>query len=184
MFGVDMIASFYFLYLCFADASYKYSVDAWLGGGSKKLSIRGHIAWRLMQFQLCVIYGFAGLEKLKGVRWWDGSAMWDVFQISNMQRFDLSFVVHFPLVLAAAVYVVLFWEIYFPILIWLPRFRPYMLFFGFLMHVGIYVFMNLPSFAFMMISLYILFLTREEIECGLNWLRARIKMNNVGALKQ
>jgi hypothetical protein len=74
----------------------------------------------------------------------------------------VSFVAHTPLILAANVYVVLFWEIYFPILV--PKLRPLMLAFGLVMHLGIFLFMNLPSFGFMMISLYILFLKKDEIE--------------------
>ena len=164
IFGVDMIGSFFLLYLCFADAGARYSVDAKLGWGPKRQSVRGHIAWRLMQVQLCVVYAFSGLEKCKGVRWWNGSALWDVLTMGNMQRWDLSFVAHAPILLAAAVYIVLFWEIYFPVLVWVPKLRRPMLLFGLLMHLGIYVFLNLPTFGFMMISLYVLFLTRAEVE--------------------
>jgi hypothetical protein len=165
MFGVDMIATFFLLYLCFAKTNSFYSIDAW----RKKIihpkqSAISHIALRLMQLQLCIVYGYSGLEKMKGTRWWDGSALWDVLSIGNMQRWDLSFVSHFPILLAANVYIVLLWEIYFPVLIWQKKFRIPMLVFGFFMHIGIFLFMNLPSFAFMMISLYILFLKENEIE--------------------
>lgn len=164
MFGVDMISTFFFLYLCFADANARWSLDAWLGRAASRQSLRGHLAFRLMQIQLCVVYGFSGLEKLKGTRWWDGSALWDVLSMGNLQRFDLSFVAHVPLALASVVYVVLFFEVYFPVLVWLKNFRLPMLAFGLAMHLGIFVFMNLPSFAFMMISLYVLFLTPAEVE--------------------
>jgi hypothetical protein len=172
MFGVDMIATFFLLYLCFANTNAYYSVDAWRKRGAKQQSWHSHIALRLMQIQLCVVYGYSGLEKMKGTRWWDGSAVWDVLSIGNMQRWDLSFVAHFPILLAANVYIVLLWEIYFPALIWQKRFRLPVLAFGFLMHIGIYLFMNLPSFAFMMISLYALFLKKEEIETGLRFLQS------------
>lgn len=164
MFGVDMIATFYFLYLCFANSGAQFSLDKKIGWSNPKQSPLSHISWRLMQVQLCVIYGFSGLEKLKGTRWWDGSAIWDVLSMGNMQRWDLSFVAHAPVLLAANVYVVLFWEIYFPILVWVPKLRPLVLAFGVLMHLGIFLFMNLPSFGFLMISLYILFLNKAEIE--------------------
>jgi hypothetical protein len=176
MFGVDMIGTFFLLYLCFANTNARYSIDAWLGRGARKQSALSHIAWRLMQLQVCVVYGYSGLEKMKGTRWWDGSALWDVLSIGNMQRFDLSFVAHVPFLLAASVYVVLIWEIYFPALIWLRRFRLPMLAFGVFMHIGIYLFMNLPSFGFMMMALYLLFLRKEEVEAGvraLSWRKAR-----------
>ena len=129
-----------------------------------------------MQIQICVIYGFSGMEKLKGTRWWDGSAIWDVLSIGNMQRWDLSFVAHFPILLSTAVYVVLLFEIYFPVLVWLRRWRLPMLVFGVQMHIGIYVFMNLPSLGFMMISLYALFLTKEEVEAGIRVCGERLRL--------
>jgi hypothetical protein len=170
MFGVDMIATFFLLYLCFADSNARWSIDAWRGKGAKRQSALSHIAWRLMQIQVCVVYGFSGLEKMKGTRWWDGSAIWDVMSIGNMQRFDLSFVAHMPLLLAASVYIVLIWEVYFPALIWQRKMRLPILAFGLIMHLGIYVFMNLPSFGFMMITLYLLFLKKSEIEGGMRGL--------------
>jgi hypothetical protein len=167
IFGVDMIGTFFLLYLCFANSNAKYSLDAKLGRAAKEQSPLSHIAWRLMQLQVCVVYGFSGLEKCKGTRWWDGSALWDILSMGNLQRWDMSFVAHLPILLSAAVYVVLFWEIYFPVLVWVPRLRLPLLLFGVFMHIGIFLFMNLPGFGFMMISLYLLFLKREEIEWGM-----------------
>ncbi|MGE3261351.1 MAG: HTTM domain-containing protein [Bacteriovoracia bacterium] len=166
IFGVDMIGTFFLLYLCFANSNARYSIDAWLGRGSKRQSAASHIAWRLMQLQVCVVYGFSGLEKCKGTRWWDGSALWDILSMGNLQRWDMSFMAHAPVLLATGVYVVLFWEIYVPILVWVPRLRLPMLLFGTFMHLGIFLFMNLPGFGFMMISLYLLFLKQNEIESG------------------
>lgn len=163
MFGVDMIGTFYMLYMCFANSNAYFSLDSKIRPAAKIQTEASHIALRLMQIQLCVVYGYAGLEKLKGVRWWDGSALWDVLSMGNMQRWDLSFVSHAPIALATGVYVVLFWEIYFPILIWVKKLRNPMLLFGVGMHVGIFLFMNLPSFGAMMISLYILFLDPEDL---------------------
>jgi len=164
MFGADMIGTFFLFYLCFSNSGAHYSIDRLIKRFNSRQTGLGHIAFRLMQIQLCVVYGYAGLEKMKGTRWWDGSAMWDVLSMGTLQRWDLSFVSHFPMLLAASVYVVLIFEIYFPVLIWLKKFRLPMLLFGLQMHVGIFLFMNLPGFGFMMIALYILFLKEQEVE--------------------
>jgi hypothetical protein len=172
-FGVDTIGTFFFLYCCFAQAGARYSVDAWLRPAARRSqTLIGHVAWRLMQLQVCIIYGYSGLDKLKGTRWWDGSAFWDVLSAGGLQRFDMSFVAHAPIVIATVVYVVLIWEVYFPVLVWLPRVRLPMLAFGVAMHLGIFVFMNLPSFGFLMIANYVLFLREGEIHAGLSWLRS------------
>jgi hypothetical protein len=176
MFGVDMIATFFLLYLCFANSNARFSLDSWRGRGAIRQSGLSHLAFRLMQVQLCVIYAFSGWEKLKGTRWWDGSAIWDVLSIGNMQRWDLSFVAHFPILLSTAVYVVLLFEIYFPVLVWLRRWRLPLLAFGVQMHIGIFVFMNLPSFGFMMISLYALFLNPEEVNAGVRFFQQRLRL--------
>jgi hypothetical protein len=73
--------------------------------------------------------------------------------------------------------VVLFWEIYFPVLVWQPKVRKPMLFFGVLLHIGIFLFMNLPSFGFMMISLYVLFLKKAELLRAGERLKALIPIN-------
>ncbi|MCO5141832.1 MAG: HTTM domain-containing protein [Oligoflexia bacterium] len=164
MFGVDMISTFFLLYLCFAQTNAYYSIDKKISKVRKDHNSISHIAYRLMQIQLCVVYAYSGLEKLKGTRWWDGSAVWDVLTIGNMQRWDLSFVSSFPMLLAVSVYIVLLWEIYFPVLIWISKWRLPMLIFGVFMHLGIWLFMNLPTFGFMMISYYVLFLEKTEIE--------------------
>lgn len=173
LFGVDTIGTFFFLYLCFADSGARYSLDVRLGRAKTGHSLTSHIAWRLMQIQVCVVYAYSGFEKLKGVRWWDGSALWDVLSIGNMQRWDLSVVAHFPILLAGSVYLLLLWEIYFSALIWVPRLRLPMLAFGVVLHIGIFLFMNLPSFGFMMIAMYSLFLKEEEIQKGLSRLTRR-----------
>lgn len=171
MFGVDMIGTYYFLYLCLANTNARYSIDSWRGRGAREQSGLSHIALRLMQLQVCVVYAYSGLEKMKGTSWWSGAAIWDTLSIGNMQRFDLSFVVHVPVLLAAMAYVVLLFEIYFPVLIWQKRFRLPLLAFGTFLHIGIYIFINLPTFGFMMMALYLLFLKKEEVEAGVRGLR-------------
>jgi hypothetical protein len=170
LFGVDTIGTFFFLYLCFADSGARLSLDARRGRAVRDHGPTSHVAWRLMQIQVCVIYAYSGFEKLKGIRWWDGSALWDVLSIGNMQRWDLSFVAHFPILLAGAVYLLLLWEIYFAALIWVPRLRVPVLAFGVFLHVGIVLFMNLPSFGLLMIATYVLFLKEREVQRGLSLL--------------
>lgn len=163
MFGCDMIGTFYFLYMCFAKTNREFSLDARLGFFQGRQRWIQHIAFRLMQIQICVVYWYAGLEKLKGVRWWDGSALWDVLSISDMIRWDMSFVAHLPFLLAIGSYSVILWEMFFPFMVWRPVVRLPYLTYGVLMHIGIIVFLNLPGFGLLMMSTYVLFLKKKEI---------------------
>ena len=175
-FGADTISTFYLLYLCFANSGGRYSLDSKLGWNNPKQGWLSHIAFRLMQLQLCVIYAYSGLEKMKGSLWWDGTAMWHVSAMSHFQRWDMSFVAHFPFLLSLMVYTVLAWEIYFPALVWLPKWRLPMLAFGALMHLNIVVFLGLPSFGLMMISIYVLFLKKNEVNYILNFFHKKFRL--------
>ena len=179
MFGVDMIGGFFLFYLCFTQNNAFYSIDNLLFKRKASQHISGPVSflfYRLMQIQLCVVYAYSGLEKLKGTRWWSGAALWDVHSMGNMQRWDLSFMAHFPFLFAAGSYVVLFWEIYFPVLVWNKKLKNPLLFFGFIMHVGIFLFMNLPSFGAMMIAIYVLFLGEKDIQWGIQKAKNLIRL--------
>jgi hypothetical protein len=175
MFGTDMVGTFFFLYLCFASTNHYYSLDKYLGIFTKRSLPLTHVFYRLMQIQLCIVYWYAGLEKLKGVRWWDGSALWDVFSISDMTRFDLSFVAHVPFLLSIGAYSVILWEMFFPFLVWRPRIRLAYLLYGLMLHLGIILFLNLPGFGLMMLAIYTLFLTPKEataiLTAPMRWLK-------------
>jgi len=177
VFGVDTISIIYFFYLIFSRAGEKYSIDSIL---FKSLLAKssgfvyewkrtiGFLAYRLMQIELCIIYTYSGLHKLRGYSWWDGSAFWKVMTMSNFQRWDLSIVTHAPFILAIMAYSVILWEIYFSVLICSRKIRYYVLFYGAMMHVGIIVFMNLPTFGLMMMGIYFLFIDGDDIQL---WVR-------------
>jgi hypothetical protein len=148
-YGVDMISMFFLFYLFFADTRTK---------GSPLASM----ACRLIQIQVCIIYGYSGLDKVKGPMWWSGEALWGVVSNVQIARWDFSVLSHFPLALVLATFATMIWEIYFPALVWVRPVRNWVLGFGVLLHVGIAVTVNIPFFGLLMILSYICFLTEEE----------------------
>lgn len=153
IFGVDMIATFFLLSLCLADPqsapiAARKGLRDWLGS----------MGFRLAQIQLCVIYAYSGMEKLRGIQWWKGEAIWTVMANAQLARWDFSWIVHFPILIVIATYMTLLWEVYFPVLVWIGKFRYPMLFLGILLHVGIGLVINIPFFAALMIAPYLLFL--------------------------
>lgn len=154
-YGLDTISTFYLLYLCFAD--YRTTRTR-----QDIRSILGSTAFRLSQIQLCVIYGYSGLHKLRGIYWWKGEGIWSVLANFQMARYDFSWTAHFPLILTVASFVSLFWEIYFPVLIWIRPIRYPLLVFGVLFHLGIAVSINIPFFGLLMIVIYALFLDAQH----------------------
>lgn len=155
-YGVDMIATFFLFYLCLA--------------GSRSSALLS-MACRLVQLQVCIIYGYAGLDKVKGPLWWSGEALWGVVSNVQIARWDFSWLSHFPLLLVLATFTTLMWEIYFPAIVWIRPIRKFVLAFGVLLHVCIAVTVNIPFFALLMILSYITFLDEGEARALGRWLR-------------
>lgn len=148
-FGVETISAFFLFYLVLA------SVPAPRRAWGRAL---GSVGFRLIQLQLCIIYLFSGLDKARGVTWWRGDALWQVFSNPQMTSMDFGFLSHFPFLLSVATIGTLFWEIYFAALIWLRWARYPMLLLGVGLHLGIAFALTIPSFGFLMIFSYAVFL--------------------------
>lgn len=113
---------------------------------------------RLIQIQLCAIYAYGGAEKLRGITWWRGDAIWNTLANGQLVTSDYSFVVHLPWLIAGMTFTTLLWEIYFPVIVWVKKLRPWVLAFGILLHVGIGWTMNIVFFSLLMMWGYIMFL--------------------------
>lgn len=157
VYGVDLIFTFYLFFICLASDR----VTPEMSGPRVWFSSLG---FRFAQIQLCIIYAFSGWEKLKGPVWWNGEALWSVIANPQMARFEFGWMVHLPLVLVFVAYLTLFWEIYFPVLIWIPRLRVPTLLVGLWFHLSIVLMMKLAFFGFLMIGIYVLFLTDHEVQ--------------------
>ncbi len=162
-YGVDLISTYYLFYLCFADyrplgqMDQKESMDA--------RRIVGSMSYRLCQIQVCLIYVFAGLDKIKGPAWWRGDALWLIFASSQRATLDLTWTSHFPAALAFMTYLTLFWEVYFPVLVWFkPAGRWISIGLGVFIHIGIAVTMGLFTFSSLMVSMYLLFIGEENVD--------------------
>lgn len=170
-YGADTLSTFFFLYFCLADFRRKDAATA-----VDFRSILGSVAFRLCQIQICIVYFYSGLHKFKGAYWWRGEAIWGVLANSQLARFDFSWAAHFPLFFVLGTYATLLFEIYFPALIWLRPARKPLLFFGFMMHLGIGIAMNIAIFATLMIFTYSLFLDRDAA-ARLNRVLERAKLS-------
>jgi predicted DCC family thiol-disulfide oxidoreductase YuxK len=114
--------------------------------------VAANLGLRLIQLHLCLIYGMAGLAKLRGDAWWDGSAAWGVVAAGEFRRFDLTALASWELFLNAVTHAGLALELLYPALIWVPRLRPLILALVLGMHVGIDTFLGLTEFALAMVA--------------------------------
>ena len=171
VFGADVIASFWLFYLIFAKSHKQvkwvhYFLHRRTGLISDRI-VKGDwlntMAIRFIQIQLCVIYMFSGLEKLKGQSWWEGTAIWEALSFYDFAVVDFSFLLSWPLLSAGLTVFTILFEIYFPVLVWYPRLRKISLLAGLVLHVGIAVCLNIYFFSFIMLSSYLLFIPSESL---------------------
>lgn len=155
-YGVDSLTSVILIPLVISPIGYRWSVDAWIARRSNRPPLPvGDTEWRamwgcacirLIRIQMCVIYLFAGLRKLRGSTWWNGDAVW--FALSNYQfNAPLDFFANHYGIIPLLTHGTLVIELSYPFLIWNPAFRPLLLACALSIHLGIGLFMQMWLFA-------------------------------------
>lgn len=149
MYGADLVATFWFFYLIFIQHSHYFTIRRqvpFLKDKTPRPDVFSNIGIRLIQIQLCIIYAYTGLEKLKGITWWEGTAVWYVLENDNIVPYNLSFFQHVPGLVAIMTFSTLIFEIYFPMAIWLKPLKRVWLFLGVCLHGLSAIFMGLVFF--------------------------------------
>jgi hypothetical protein len=133
-----------------------WSLDAWIRRrrGRPKPPPRGSWALRMAQFQVCLVMLMAGLHKLEGATWRDGTAIYYVFQLD-----DWSFHGPIPRFVRESMLLsrVFSWatvglEVAAPILIWWKETRRAVLVALLLFHLSLEYSMNLFLFQWIMLA--------------------------------
>ncbi|MCC6507695.1 MAG: HTTM domain-containing protein [Pirellulaceae bacterium] len=193
LFGLDQVVMMLSMYLMLCPCGAVYSLDAWLaqrrpdqrkhdqhdmrGSPADKSpstdvgqldSVAITISSRLLQLHLCIIYMFGGLSKMRGDLWWEGSAMWWSIVNYEYQSLNITWLGLSPLIIATITHVTLFWETFYPALIWSRLTRPLTLAMAVLVHGGIAVALGMPTFGLMMIVANMVFISPSTMQ---SWLQ-------------
>lgn len=157
--GMDTVLAMLTFYLMMAPAGAALSLDALrkYGSGRRPLSWEATVGVRLIQIHTSVIYLCAGLAKLQGARWWDGTAVWSVMMMQEFAPYDLSWLgylgdVPCMVISNIGVLLTLVMEISFCFLIWNAKVRPILLLMALVMHAGIGMFMGMGTFGAVMLT--------------------------------
>lgn len=150
-YGTDSLTSVLLWIFCLAPIGNRFSLDSWIakrhGSQSRHGSlIPGSTALRMIQLQLCIIYLFAGVAKLRGNLWWEGNGVWGALTNYHFSA-PLEFFVHYYWILIFANYGTLALEVSYAFLIW-GRLRPLLLLSTVGMHLGIGLLMQMHLFGF------------------------------------
>ncbi len=185
LFGLDQINCFLTLYLAIGPCGDRYSVDAWRrdrGAGrarsavhwSPAQTVMANFSTRLIQVHLCVVYLFAGLGKLQGPAWWDGTAIWGALASYDYQTLDLTFLAAFPWFVNAVTLMALAWECSYAFMIWPRLTRPLWILMAVAVHLGIGICMGMLTFGIIMVIANIAFVEPETVRGCVGKLTGRL----------
>jgi len=157
LFGLDQINGLLALYLMLGPSGAAYSLDQLIRRRHNQLyrsvspSIRANVAIRLIQVHMCVIYLFAGMGKLAGESWWDGTALWGALANYEYQSIDVTWLAEWPLTINVMTHLTLFWELSYCVLVWHRLTRPMVLVLAIPLHLGIAICMGMITFGLIML---------------------------------
>jgi hypothetical protein len=188
MFGLDQMNVMLTLYLTVGGSGAALSLDRLRAVhrgamGRPTPSVLANIAIRLIQIHMCVIYFFAGTSKLMGPAWWNGQAMWLAFSNLEYQSMNMTWLAWHPKLVNLATHVTILWEVFFCVLIWLPRIRPLVLAGAVMTHTGIGLCLGMWTFGLVMLIGNMAFLPPEGIRKLVDSLKARRKATPSAALR-
>ncbi len=186
LFGMDTMMNILLFYLMLSPSGAALSVDRWLARRRKGLSaasllldrpeplVSANLGLHLMQVHFCFIYLAAGLSKLMGGSWWNGTALWGT--LANYEFTPMRYAYYADLMrwlcqrrwlweiaMTLGTFYTLALEIGFPFLIWRPRFRGVMIMGSVLLHTGIAVSMGLIGFGLFMLTLVMAFIPARAV---------------------
>jgi hypothetical protein len=183
LFGFDQMNATWILYLAVCGASGQaLSLDRFLAcrfaRRTKGLSVQGHGArkeWarpartvsanlgiRLLQIHLAIVYGSAGVSKLMGAEWWNGTALEMILLTPEFRRLDPIWFLEHPSLLQLGTHAGIALEISYPVLIWVRPLRPLVLGAVLLMHLGIDQMLGLTEFSLAMLAANVAFLPAKS----------------------
>lgn len=150
--GVDTMVTVFLFYLSFCEV--------WK---DKDYDLLTRTMVKMSSIHLCIIYFYTGVEKFKGVSWWEGSSLWTVLNNPQMAIFNFEWTVHFPWALALLAHITVLFELLFGILVWNPRTRLLILGVGVFFHIGIGISLDLWAFSAVMMSQYLFFINKADL---------------------
>ncbi|HLN32250.1 MAG TPA: hypothetical protein VK395_31265 [Gemmataceae bacterium] len=197
LFGMDTMMNIALLYLMIGPSGAALSLDRLIARYRWKRchpglpalpvepSVSANFAIRLMQVHFCFIYMGAGLSKLLGGVWWNGTALWGT--VANYEFTPIRFAYYaeplrwlcqhrwlWEIVMTTGVVYTLALEISFPFLVWQRKFRGLMVAGSVLLHTVIAFSMGLIGFGLFMMVLVMSFIPAEALHELLNGFGRRI----------
>jgi hypothetical protein len=164
-------------FLVFAPAGAALSLDRliriWRGKEGVAVQPRRPWAQRMIQFELALLY-FAGFcSKIEGGSWVQGTALYYVYHLDELQRFTIPSWFFRPMMLKLGTWFALVLEFSLGVLIWIKELRYPLLALGLLFHLSLEYSLNIPMFQWDVLSAYVLFIDGADLARVWNWIKHR-----------
>jgi len=190
--GGDNLIQIVLIYALFADLGRMYALDAgagWRGAAAgpalRRVRELLHMAAVLaVGLQLCLVYGTAGLAKVPGALWQNGTALYYIVRAGEFAwaGYGAPLLQHGGLV-TLLTYGTLAFQLSFPFLFWLhPTTRRLALLGGICFHLGVGAVLGLTTFAAFLISIELMLIPDRDYAAVSGWCRRRYgQLRVVGA---
>jgi hypothetical protein len=183
VYGADLFANFWLLYLCFINHNRHLNVLHLFCRNKRAISVPdissdmvSSAFTRLIQIQLTVCYAYTGIEKLKGLQWWEGTAVWYTLGMRELVAWDLTFLRQIPLAIGVLSMAPMIFEVYFPMAMANRKLRAPWLLFGVMFHLGTAIIMDLWFFCLVMTVAYLLFVDSNFLRQMVAFIRMRLAL--------
>jgi hypothetical protein len=177
--GGDLVIRMGAIYMALAPSGAACSVDRLIGlWKGKAPPIPAEVSlWpqRLVQFQVALVYFTTVWHKWFGTYWREGWATWYPLHLNEFERFPLPDFMREGLFVRFATYGTLIVELALATLVFFKPWRKWALLGGVALHLFIEYSMNIPLFAFLMITTYLSFFEGEEISTWAKRVGSRLK---------
>ncbi|MBM4317227.1 MAG: deoxyribonuclease HsdR [Deltaproteobacteria bacterium] len=157
----DTLLRIYLFFLMVTPSGATFSVDSLIrqrksGNRFEQIQI---VPWglRLIQIQLCFLYISTVFWKLKGDAWIDGIAVYYTLGLEEFQHLPLPAFAHSLWFSQVLTWFTLAVEFSLGLLVWVKELRPYVLFLGLILHLGLEYSLNVPLFQWICLSGFLLF---------------------------
>jgi hypothetical protein len=162
-------------FLIFAPAGAALSLDHWIrvrrGKTDQSDALRSPWAQRMIQIELALLYFAAFCGKVQGAPWIEGTALYYVYHLNEIQRFPLPSWLLQPWFFKLGSWAALATEFSLGVLIWIRKLRYYILALGLLFHLLVEYSLNIPLFEWDVLSAYILFIDANDLKRVGHWVR-------------
>lgn len=130
---------------------------------------------RCLQIQLAILYLTTVWHKAQGTMWRDGTATYVTYQLREFERFPIpEFLTQAPMI-QVQTWATLLIELAMATLVFAKPFRKWVMIAAVMLHLGIEYTMNIPLFAFIIMSLFVLHFEGKEITAWVKRRAERIK---------